>query len=178
MAALQLLVEQQKIRAIGLSNFSCSEISAAREFGSVDCLQAPFSALQRRADEDLIPYCRAHAISVLAYSPLAKGLLTGKFTPADRLEGIRARDPEFLGERFRRNLQVVEALRATAENTGKSVAQVAINWTAYHPGVTAPIVGAKRASQVVENAGGVGWQLADADRDRIDALLGEFQIDN
>ncbi len=175
MEALCELRDQQKIRAIGLSNFSCEEIAAAREYGPVHGLQSPFSMIQRRAADDLIPFCEEHRMGVLAYSPLAKGLLTGKFRPGDHLEGIRARDPEFIGERFRRHLRLVDALTEIATEHGKTVTQLVLNWTAHHPGVTASIVGAKRPSQVVENAGGVGWSLSTEDRVRIDALLGEAE---
>jgi aryl-alcohol dehydrogenase-like predicted oxidoreductase len=171
MHALTTLLHQQKIRAIGVSNFSCEEIAAAREFGPVHCLQLPFSMLQRRAADDLLPFAAEHKMAALAYSPLSKGLLTGKFQPGDRPGGIRAREPDFLGERFRRNLRLVDALKTIAAEYGKTVAQLVINWTAASPGVTAPLVGAKRPSQVVENVGGVGWTIADEDQARIDRLL-------
>ena len=172
MDALTTLLKQGKIRAIGLSNFSCEQMTAAREFGPVHCLQPPFSMLQLRAAEDLIPYCVEHRIGVLAYSPLSKGLLTGKFDKDSRFEGIRSQDPEFLGERYRRNLGIVDQLGKIAAGYDKTVTQLVINWTASFRGVTAPIVGAKRPSQVVENAGGMGWTIGEEDRARIDAIVG------
>lgn len=171
MEALTTLREQGKIRAIGLSNFGCEQLSAAREFGSIHALQPPFSMLHLRAAEDLIPYCIEYGIGVLPYGPLAKGLLTGRFTAGSRFQDIRAHDPEFVGDRFRRNLRVVDELKKIAVRYDKTMTQLAINWTAGHPGVTAPIVGAKRPSQVVENAGGVGWNITEEDRTRIDTLL-------
>ena len=177
MDALMMLMEHQKIRAIGVSNFSCEEITAAREFGPIHCLQLPFSMLQRRAADDLLPFCIEHNMAAIAYSPLAKGLLTGKFHPGDLLEGIRARDPDFIGERFRRNLRTVEGLKEIAARYGKTAAQLVINWTATVPGVTAPIVGAKRPSQVVENVGAIGWTITEVDREHIDRLLRGTDID-
>lgn len=171
MEALTTLRQQGKIRAIGLSNFSCEQISAAREVGPIHALQPPFSMLHLRAAEDLIPYCIEYGIGVLPYGPLAKGLLTGKFTVESRFQDVRAHDPEFMGDRFRRNLRVVDELEKIATRYDKTVTQLAINWTVGHPGVTAPIVGAKRPSQVVENAGGVGWDLTEEDRTRIDMVL-------
>lgn len=171
MDALTTLLHQQKIRAIGISNFSCEEIAAAREFGPVHCLQLPFSMLQRRAADDLLPFCAEHNMAAIAYSPLAKGLLTGKFQPGDSPSGIRSRDPDFLGKRFQRNLRIVDGLKEIAAGYGKTVTQLVINWTAASPGVTAPIVGAKRPSQVVEIVGGLGWTIADEDQARIDRLL-------
>jgi len=177
MDALTTLLHQQKIRAIGVSNFSCEEIAAAREFGPVHCLQLPFSMLQRRAADNLLPFCAEHKMAAIAYAPLCKGLLTGKFQPGDRPGGMRARDPDFLGERFRRNLLVVDGLREIAAGYGKTVPQLVINWTAASPGVTSPIVGAKRPSQVVENVGGVGWIITDEDQARIDRLLEGTDVD-
>jgi aryl-alcohol dehydrogenase-like predicted oxidoreductase len=175
MDALMTLRDQQKIRVIGVSNFSCEEIAAAREYAPLHSLQAPFSMLQRRTAESLVPFCMEHDMALLAYSPLSKGLLTGKFKPGDRLEGIRARDPDFLGSRFLRNLRLVDRLREVADRYSKTLTQVVINWTVNYPGVTAAIVGAKRASQVAENAGGVGWRLSPDDHSSIGAMLAEFE---
>lgn len=171
MGALSRLREQGKIRAIGLSNFSVEEATAARAFGLVHAMQPPFSLLHLEAAKDILPYCQEHNIAVFPYSPLAKGLLTGKFTAKDRFQDVRASDPEFEGDRYLRNLGVVEALRAIAAGYDKTVAQLVISWTTYYPGVTAPLVGAKRPSQLVENLGGVGWTLAAEDREKIDEIL-------
>jgi len=173
MEALTTLLERGKIRAIGVSNFNCAEMAAMREFGPVHALQPPFSMLHLRAAEDLIPYCIEHGISVLPYSPLAKGLLTGKFNADSRFEDVRARDPEFIGARYRRNLSIVASLQEISARYDKTVAQLAINWVASSPGVTAPIVGAKRPSQVLENIGGIGWSITEDDRTTIDTLLRE-----
>ena len=113
MSAMATLKTQGKIRAIGVSNFSCEQTTSARRFAAIDSVQSPFSMLHRRAADDLLPYCAKHRIAALAYSPLAKGLLTGKFDAKSHFDGIRARDPEFQGDRFRRNLHVVGKLEAT-----------------------------------------------------------------
>ena len=171
MGALTTLLTHGKIRAIGLSNFGCQRIDAAREFGPIHALQPPFSMLNLRAADDLIPYCVDHAIAVLPYSPLEKGLLTGKFDAQSKFTDVRETDPEFTGERYHRNLAIVKALTDIATHYGKTVAQLAINWTTTYPGVTAALVGAKRPSQVTENAGGMGWVITDEDRLRIDEIL-------
>lgn len=171
MEAMTKLLEQGKIRAIGVSNFSCDQIAAAREFGPVQCLQPPFSMLHLRALDELIPFCREHQMGVIPYSPLAKGLLTGKFDSTSTFSDIRSRDPEFMGNRYQRNLSLVDGLKSIANGYNKSVSQLVINWTTSQPGITAPIIGAKRPSQVMENVGGVGWTLRDDDRTRIESLL-------
>lgn len=173
MEALATLRRLGKIRAIGVSNFSCEQIAAAREYGPIASLQPPLSMFHRRTMEDLLPFCIEHEIGVLAYSPLAKGLLTGKFGPESPLEGIRARDPDFLGERYRRHLRTVDRLRPIADRYDRTIGQLAIRWCLTQPGVTAAIVGAKRVSQLEENVGGVGWTITDEDLALITRILDE-----
>jgi len=172
MGALTHLFVMGAIRAIGLSNFSCEQLRGALEFGPVHAVQLPFSMIQTRAANDLIPFCHEHHIAVLACSPLARGLLTGKFSLEDSFEDLRSKDPDFTGNRFHRNLRLVDSLRAVAAEHDKSVAQLALSWVAGYPGITAALFGAKRPSQVVENAAAGGWTLPPQDRERIDALLG------
>jgi aryl-alcohol dehydrogenase-like predicted oxidoreductase len=174
MEALVALLQMGKIRGIGLSNFSCEQMAAAKEFGPVHSIQPPFSLLTRRAAADLLPYCREHEMGVLAYGPLAKGLLTGKFSADSQIRGVRAEDPEFTGARFRQNLDFVDRLRPMAARYGKTVGQLALNWVIHQPGITAALFGAKRPSQVVENLGASGWSIDAADLARIDELLHEL----
>ncbi len=171
MSALRLLLEQGKIRVLGLSNYSCEEVAAAMEFGPVHSLQSTFSLLQRRAAEDLLPFCTEHSIAVLARDTLARGLLTGKLTEDSRITGVRAADPEFTGARYRRNLERVAKLAGIAVKYGKTVAQLAIHGVIQHPGVTSAVVGAERPSQIVENAGAVGWSLDPEDLTTIETLM-------
>lgn len=171
LGALESLVEQGKVRAIGLSNYGCQRLSEARAAGRVDFVQTGLSVLDRRAAEEIIPYCQEYRVSVLAYGCLLRGLLTGKFDAQSRFTGLRAADPAFSGERYRRNLHAVEKLQAIAENYGRSVAQLALNWVTSYPGVTSAVVGAKRASQILENLGGWGWRIGDEDLRKIDELM-------
>lgn len=173
MDALLTLKDQGKIKAIGLCNYGCERLAAAREFGPIHCLQPSFSMLNRRAAEDLLPYCREHKIGVICYGPLARGLLTGKFERDAKFNDLRGQDADFIGARFQRNLDIVDELKKVAAKYDKTVAQLAINWTAGHPGIAASIFGAKRPSQVLENAGGVGWEISREDRELIDRMLGD-----
>lgn len=173
MDALTTLRDWGKIRAIGLSNFGCQRMAAAGEFGPIHVAQIPFSMLHRRAASDLLPYCAEHDVGTLAYGPLAKGLLTGKFSRQSELAGVRASDPEFIGDRYARNLRVVGRLTEIAAKHDKTVAQLALSWTLHQPGLTVAIVGAKRPSQIVENAGAVGWELPPEEIPAIDRILEE-----
>lgn len=171
MSAMTKLLDHGKIRAIGLSNFSCEQIASAREFGPIASLQPPFSMLHRRATDELLPFCKEHCMGVISYSPLTKGLLTGKFSIESTFTDIREHDPDFIGDRYRRNLQIVDQLKSIADTYDKTVTQLVINWTVSYPGITAPIIGVKVPSQVLENVGGVGWTLRDEDRTNIDSIL-------
>lgn len=177
MEAMNTLLRQGKIRAIGLANFSGEQIATAREYGPVCAVQAEFSMLRSRAADDLIPACTEYGMGILADSPLAKGLLAGSFKADSRFSAAEARNPDFIGKRFLRNLELVESISQIAENYGKTVAQLAISWTANYPGITVTIVGAKRASQVLENVGGVGWSITPDDGDRIEQILRKCSSD-
>ena len=104
-------------------------------------------------------------------SPLAKGLLSGRYEMEMRFGGARGRDPEFLGNQYHRNLRLIDQLRPIAERNGKTMSQLAINWVVTHPGVTSIIVGVKRPSQMLENADGVGWRIPEDDRLLVERLL-------
>lgn len=171
MEAMKSLLKLGKIRAIGLSNFGCERMAAAREFGPVDVAQTSFSMLHRWAASDLLPYCVEHEMGALAYGPLSKGLLTGKFRKDSEFTDVRATDREFVGTRYLDNLQKVARLNAIAQRHDKTVAQLALNWAVHQPGVTAVIVGAKRPSQIAENAGAVGWAIHPDEIQAIDRIL-------
>ncbi len=162
MAAMDDLVKAGKVRYVGVSNFDVPLLERCLSVRHVDSLQPVYSMLDRGIERDILPFCREHGIGTVVYSPMAKGLLTGKYSPDATFPAgdVRADDPLFQGERFRRNLELVERLRGIAQAHGVTVAQVALNWTLQHPAVTVAIAGAKRPAQVEENVGGQGWQFS------------------
>jgi aryl-alcohol dehydrogenase-like predicted oxidoreductase len=176
MRAMVKLLDQGKIRAVGLCHFDLEQVAAARSFGPIHCIETPFSMLHRRAAEDLVPYCLEHRIGVFPFGCLARGLLTGKFAFDQRPSDARAKDPEFLGARFRRNLGIVESLRPIAHRAGRTVPQLVLQWVTAHPGVTSALFGANRPSQVLENIGAAGWSLDAGEREAIDAILAEADL--
>ncbi|MCX4247425.1 aldo/keto reductase [Paraliomyxa miuraensis] len=153
MEALERLRQQGKIRAIGVSNFDLDQLRRACALGPVDALQPPYSLLWRQAERELLPSCREHGIAVLAYSPLAQGLLTGAFGPDHRLEeGDNRVDNRLWQAPVRAQaLAIVEAMRPLAHAHGLSLAKLALAWVAGRPGVAA-IVGARTPAQARENA--------------------------
>lgn len=149
---MKRLVEEGKIRAAGVSNFSVPLLERCERVGHVDSLQPPFSMIRRGAAEELIPWCAAHGTGVIVYSPMQAGLLTDRFT-AERVSRFaeddwRRNSPEFREPNLSRNLRLRDALRPIAQRHGTTVAAIAVAWTASWPGVTGAIVGARSAEQV------------------------------
>ncbi len=176
MAAMDDLVKAGKVRYVGVSNFDVPLLERCLSVRHVDSLQPVYSMLDRGIERDILPFCREHGIGTVVYSPMAKGLLTGKYTPDATFPAgdVRADDPLFQGERFHRNLELVERLRGIAQAHGVTVAQVALNWTLQHPAVTVAIAGAKRPAQVEENVGGQGWQFSADELRRIQGWLDDL----
>ncbi len=172
MEAMGKLKKEGKIRAIGLSNFTVAQIREAMQFGTVDVIQPCYSLLWRGIEEDVLPFCSEQGIGVVAYSPLAQGLLTGKFKPGATFPAGdgRVRTPLFQPGTLERCLEVAEGLLPYGRKYGKTQGQVAINWLTGREGVTSAIVGARTASQAEENAGAGGWRLSGEDAAAIDRI--------
>lgn len=148
------MLEQGKTRAVGVSNLSVEQmIEFQRACPFVAC-QIRYNWLQRDVETDVLPWCRDHNVSVVAYEPLALGLLTGKFRPDHRFpeDDWRSRSPLFTGEAWQRNLEEVERLRQTASDCHCTLPQWAVGWTISQPGVTVALCGAKRPEQIQETA--------------------------
>ena len=170
LGALDELVRDGKVRAIGCSNFSAGELAeadrVARELGTArfTVLQNQYSLLERRDDEEVLPLCRELGVAYIPYFPLASGLLTGKYRrdePAP--EGTRLEGREIADERFDR----VDLCTAFAEERGHTVHELALSALASTPGVGSIIAGATRPEQVRANAEAVAWQLTS---DELDTL--------
>ncbi|MCU0515249.1 MAG: aldo/keto reductase [Oscillatoria sp. Prado101] len=171
MRALNDLKQQGKIRAIGVSNFSRAQIEEAAQYGRVDSLQPPYSLFWRSIEKDAMPYCIENNITILAYSPLAQGLLTGKFGPDHKFEegDHRAKNKLFQGENYQRALAALDKLRPIADRHQCSLAQLALAWLIAQP-QTCAIAGARNAEQAVGNAGAAVVQLDAGELAEIDAI--------
>jgi len=163
------LKEKGKIRAFGVSNFFADQMEMCLKVTpQLASDQPPYSILWREIEESVLPFCRKNNVAVLAYSPLAQGILTGKYNLENRPTGkTRLSNIFFKDENYERALEVVDVMRPIAEKHGKTMAQVAVNWLLAQPGMTSAICGAKSAKQAIDNAGAAGWQLAP---DEIDAI--------
>lgn len=171
MEALNRLKEQGKIRAIGVSNFSRDQLQDAMAFGEVESLQPPYSLFWRHVETDAMPLCRAQGLSVLAYSPMAQGLLTGKFGPDHRFKrGDHRRANRLFQEPvFTRVQGALEALRPIADRHGITLGQLALAWVTAQPGACA-IAGARNETQAKENAKAASVSLASEDLAEMDRI--------
>lgn len=165
-----------KVRAIGVSNFSVSQLERAAAIAPITSLQPPYSLLRSEIEAEILPWCQAHGVGVLAYSPLASGLLTGAWTPERRAalpadDWRREKNPLFQEPRFSRHLRFVEALRPVAAARGVTVGAIALAWVLGHPAVTAAIVGGRRPGQLGELLAAADIVLTAAERRSISALL-------
>jgi len=161
------LVEEGKVRFIGVSNFTVEQIRRIQKIHPVASLQPPYSMLHREVEEELLEYCGQNDIGVVAYSPMQRGLLTGKFD-AERVANLpegdhRKANPDFREPQFSATMELVEQLRSIAERNGRTCAQLAISWVLRRPEMTAAIVGARRPDQIVETARASDWNLSEED---------------
>jgi len=173
---LKRLMDEGKTRSVGVSNFSAEQLEAFHQYCPITAFQPPYNMLMRDIEEDTLPWCMDHGVSVLVYWPLMKGLLSGGLPRDFKFEAKdgRAKYPMFQGVEWERNQDLIDALRPIAAETsggGRSLSQMVINWTISQPGITSAICGSKRADQARENAGGMGWKLTAAQREKVDAAL-------
>lgn len=166
--AMDEIRQAGKVRLVGVSNFSLEQMQQAVATAKIDTCQPPFNVLWRQIDADVLPFCAENGIAVTPYSPLAQGLLTGKFrTREDIPNDIRAANKLFAEGIFEQCLEVVDLMQGVADAHGKTLIETAIAWTLQYPGITAPICGARNPGQVEGMLGGVGWRLSDEEFEAI-----------
>jgi len=170
-------VKAGKVRYAGVSNFNVGQMKRAQAIHPIASLQPPYSMLKRDVEKEILPYCGANDIGVIAYSPMQKGLLTGKMTP-ERVSSFapddhRRGDVMFQEPQLSINLELVDKLRPIAERHGQSVGGVAIAWVLRRSELTAAIVGARSASQIEETVKAGDFTLPEEDIRKIDTYLQE-----
>jgi myo-inositol catabolism protein IolS len=171
MGALNELKQSGKIRAIGVSNFSRTQIEEAAQYGRIDSLQPPYSLFWRQVEADAAPYCIDNKISIIAYSPMAQGLLTGKFKRGHKFEegDNRGANKLFQGETFERAQNALDKLRPLADKYGVTLGQLSLAWLIAQP-MTSAIVGARNAEQATQNAVGGDIEIDEDDLEAIDSI--------
>ena len=171
MNALIKLKEQGKIRAIGVSNFSRAQLEEAAQYGRIDSLQPPYSLFWRQVEKDAMPYCIENQISIVAYSSLAQGLLTGKFGLNHKFaEGDhRSKNKLFSGENYQRAQQALNQLRPIAETHNCTLAQLSLAWLIAQPQTNA-IAGVRNSQQALNNAQATEVKLSPEEISKIDQI--------
>ena len=174
------LQREGKVRWIGVSNFSVSQMERARRIAPITSLQPPYSVINRAAEKELLPWCKKHGIGVINYSPMASGLLTGAMTkervaamPAD---DFRKRAKEFQEPNLSRNLALADLLRQIGARHGVSAGVVAIAWTLHNPAITAAIVGGRNAEQVDGVLPAATFRLSEEEFAEIEDFIRKQQI--
>jgi len=167
---LMKLKEKGKIKSIGVSNYTKKHLERALEVGQIDVVQPCYSLYWRQIEKELLPFCIEKDISVMTYSSMASGLLTGKFTKDWTFDENDMRNGKialFKKEVFERAIETNKKLKAYAKKYDRTLAQIAINWVINKKGITTAIVGAKTSKQVLENIKAIGWSLSEEDFEAI-----------
>jgi aryl-alcohol dehydrogenase-like predicted oxidoreductase len=170
--ALAQLVDEGKVRHIGLSEAWVDTIRRAQAVHPITALQSEYSLFTRDQEAEVLPLLRELGIGFVAYSPLGRGMLTGKVRSLDELDDtdFRKSNPRFMGENFQRNQRLVDEVEAIATEVGATPGQVALAWLLTKGDDIVPIPGTKRVSRVEENVGADDVELSPEQIDRLDNL--------
>jgi aryl-alcohol dehydrogenase-like predicted oxidoreductase len=176
--AMHMLFAQGKIRAIGVSNFSVSQMERFRRIAPLHVLQPPYNLFERGIEADLLPYCQKHKIAMLGYGALCRGLLSGRMKADTVFEGddLRRNDPKFVEPRFAQYRAAVSRLDRLAQRFGKRVIHLAIRWM-LDQGITTALWGARHPNQLQPVDEVVGWSLDPSAKAEIDLILRQTVTD-
>ena len=179
MEAFRILMEQGKIRAAGVSNYSVEQMEQASSVVELSSNQVPYSMVRREIEQDVLPWCLDNNCGILAYSPLQRGLLTGKITPDYPFApgDSRPETPHFKVNNLIHTNKFLDQIRPLAEEKGATLSQLVIAWTLYQPGITVALVGARTEQQVVQNAGALEVKLSAEEVDIINLELGKLKLE-
>jgi len=169
------LMEEGKVRFIGVSNFTVQQMKRAMKIAPITSLQPPYSLVAREVEEDILPFCMRNNIGVIVYSPMYSGLLAGAMT-RQRIANLapddwRRRDQNFQEPNLSRNLRLVEVLREVGKRHGRTPGEVAIVWTLHNQAVTGAIVGVRSPEQVRGIIGATQFRLNDKEVMEIEDAL-------
>jgi len=175
------LVRQGKVRYIGMSNHKAWEICSAiwmaelNNLTTVSCVQELYNIVNRDVEVELLPFCKEYGVGVMAYSPLARGVMTGKYLPGQPIpSNSRAGrgDPRILESEMRdQSLIVASKLADISKNVGKPASQLALNWVLANQAITSAIIGPRNLKQYEDNVGALGWDIGEPNLSQIDELV-------
>ena len=173
--AMRELLEQGRVRAIGVSNFSVAQLEAFRKVAPLHVVQPPYNLFERAVETDILPYCHEHEIATLGYGALCRGLLSGRLRADSRFQGddLRQTDPKFQHPRFTQYLASVARLDKLArERYGKSVIDLAVRWN-LDAGITSALWGARQPGQLAAMDDVSGWSIDETGKAEIERILRE-----
>lgn len=178
MEAVERLIEQGKVRYAGVCNYNVSQMKEAEKHIKLASNQVPYSMFRRDIEDELVPYTLANHKGILAYSPLERGLLTGKikaghiFNEGDH----RAGHPFFSGENLIAINAFLDKIKPMADERNMKVSQLVLRWTLEQPGITIALVGARNEAQAIENAKAASIQLSEEEITQISSALSEVRL--
>lgn len=176
---LRHLFEQGKIRAIGVSNFSSEQMAKFKSIAPLHVVQPPYNLFEREIERDVLPYAKRHQLTVLAYGPLCRGLLTGRMRADTQFTGddLRKIDPKFRLPRYSQYVRAVEALDGLArERFGRNILALAVRWV-LDQGPTIALWGARKPEQLAPVEDVLDWQIDNDTREAIDRIVSESVTD-
>ena len=179
MEALELLIKKGKIRAGAVCNYSAALMSEAGKTFAIASNQVPYSMVNRAIEKDIVPHCLEKNIGIIVYSPLQRGLLTGKIKEGHKFnEGDSRPTTIYYKEpNFSRIMHLTDALHEIAQDLNVSLSQLVLNWTIQQPGITCVLAGARNSAQVLDNVKAADFRLSNEDISRINDLLVNIQIE-
>jgi aryl-alcohol dehydrogenase-like predicted oxidoreductase len=180
MRTMKKLVRLGKVRSVGVSNFNLARMKAAQEALSpleLASNQVKYNLLDRNIETDLLPYAQSSNVTIIAYSPLANSLLTGRYTPETKPTSlVQAANPRFSSRNLTRINSMQQVLASMANAHNKTPAQVTLNWLISKPNVVA-IPGSKRPEHVADSAGAADWRLTESEVERLELAASEIKFD-
>ena len=179
MEALDRLKDQGKIRAAGVCNYSLEQMKEAEKSIRIEADQIPYSMLKRNPEKDIVPYVKENNKGILAYSPLQRGLLTGKFSPDTEMEpgDNRKQSKYFRSENIRKVNEFLKKIQPIAEGHKATLAQIVLSWTIHQPGITVALAGSRSPEQINDNARAAEIAMTDEEINIINKKLEELNLD-
>ncbi|HUX96944.1 MAG TPA: aldo/keto reductase [Bacteroidales bacterium] len=179
MEALEILIKKGKIRAGAVSNYSVEQMDEAVGTLHIASNQVPYSMVNRSIEKEVVPFCINHDIGILAYSPLQRGLLTGKFKKDHNFgEGDSRPDTPYYREpNLSRIIEFTEKLKIISDNREVTLPQLVLNWTKEQPGITCVLAGARNPRQVLDNVKAVDFSLSDEEMSKINEMIAKLKLE-
>lgn len=178
MEALEILTSQGKIRVGAVSNYSVELMAEALKTYQIASNQIPYSMVNRTIEKEIVPFCISNSIGILAYSPLQRGLLTGKFKPGHSFSDGDSRPdtPYYKEPNLSRILDLTVKLKGIADERKVTLSQLVLNWTKEQPGITCVLAGARNPEQVLDNVKAVDFNLTGEEMEKINDLLSDLKL--